>query len=292
MNNWDDFRFFLALYRHKTLKLAAKELQTDQATVGRRIYALEEKLKTSLFEKRSEGFFLTVSGERIRSTLEDVENSFHTIDRKIAGKDEKMEGVVRIAMPGALANHLVIPNLKEFTASFPQIELQFLTGSEVLNLNKREADMAFRFVRPSQQELIVKKIGDVTLSLFGSKKLLKANKKIESYEDLASFPFVGLFTKATSQMEKDLLGKLSPHLQDKVLTSMAWSSVYAAVTNNIGLGILPSFMAGQNSLLEAIPLAPSEKMALWYVVHPEVQKNRRFAAFSNFLISFLKQNLN
>ncbi|MBN8539800.1 MAG: LysR family transcriptional regulator [Deltaproteobacteria bacterium] len=291
MNNWDDFRFFLALCRNNTLKLAARELKTDQATVGRRIYALEEKLKTKLFEKRSEGFFLTVFGERIRAGIEDIESSFQTIDRKIAGNDERMEGVIRVAMPGALANHLVLPNLKSFTNEFPDVEVQFLTGAEVLNLAKRDADLAFRFVRPSQQDLIVKRVGEVRLSLYGSKLLLKKHGPIEKLEDLQEVPFVGLFDRATSQTERLLRTQIQPHFKSQVLTSSAWSSVYSALSNHIGFGILPQFVARRNSELEEVSIAPSKKTTLWFVIHPEVQKNKRFSVFAEFLISMLRKNL-
>ncbi|OYZ13623.1 MAG: hypothetical protein B7Y39_17225 [Bdellovibrio sp. 28-41-41] len=291
MNNWDDFRFFLALTRHKSLKLAAKHLKTDQATVGRRIYALEEKLKTKLFEKHTDGFFLTVSGERIRSTIESIDGSFQTVDRKITGQDDKMEGIIRVAMPGALANHFVIPNLERFTQEFPKVELQFLTGAEVLNLSKREADMAFRLVRPSQRDLIVKKVGEVSLSLYASKTFLKRYKKIERLEELSEIPFVGLFEKATSQPEQTLVEQLRPYIRNQVLTSMAWSSVYSALSNHLGMGILPSFMGNKNSDLEEIQIIEAEKTTLWFVVHPEVQKNKRFTTFADFLISHLKKHL-
>lgn len=281
----------MALCRNNTLKLAAKELKTDQATVGRRIYSLEEKLKTKLFEKRSEGFFLTAFGERILSTVESVEEFFHTIDRKIAGKDERMEGIIRVAMPGALANHLIIPNLKLFSDKFPQVEVQFLTGPEVLNLAKREADMAFRLVRPSQRDLIVKRVGEVTLSLYASKTCLKGHKRVEQLEDLGAIPFVGLFDQATSQAERALLDKIQPYIQNQVLTSMAWSSVYSALSNDLGLGILPRFMADRNKELQEVPVVSSEKTILWFVIHPEVQKNRRYAAFTEFVIPILKLNL-
>ncbi len=44
MIQWEDFRYFLALYRNKTLKGSARELKVDQATVGRRILNLEEDM--------------------------------------------------------------------------------------------------------------------------------------------------------------------------------------------------------------------------------------------------------
>lgn len=288
MNNWDDLKFFLSLSRKGSLKAAAKDLKTDQATVGRRIYALEWKLKTKLFEKRSDGYFLTLAGERIKATAEGIESSFESIDRKITGQDEKMEGVVRIAMPGALANHLVIPNIKKLTDQFPKIEIQFLTGSEVVNLAKREADMAFRLVRPSQGNLIVRKVGDFGIGLYGTKSTLKRYGKITKLEDLKEIPFVGIYDQAKSKTELSLLKKIKKHIGPQVLTSSAWSSVFSALSQDIGIGILPNFVAQKNPEIEALSIVNSEKTPLWFVIHPEVQKNKKIIIFSDFLISILK----
>jgi DNA-binding transcriptional LysR family regulator len=291
MNNWDDFKFFLALYRFSTLKKASKSLGTDQATVGRRIYALEEKLKVKLFEKRSDGYFLTASGERIKETILEVERSFQSIDLKITGHDEKMEGVIRVAMPGALANHFVISIVKNFTEKYPAVEIQFLTGAEVLNLSKREADMAFRLVRPEQRDLIVRKIGDFHLGLYGSKNLFKKYGRIFDWEDLKKIPFVGLYDTSKSKVETLMLKKIKKYLGPQVITSSAWSSVYAALMADIGIGILPSFMTKKNSDLELVKLMGIEKTPLWQVMHPVVQKNLKFKEFSEFLIPAIQERI-
>ena len=61
--NWDDARVFLAVEREKTLRGAARTLNLDQATVGRRIAALEHALRATLFLRTSEGYVLTAAGE-------------------------------------------------------------------------------------------------------------------------------------------------------------------------------------------------------------------------------------
>ena len=61
--NWDDARVFLAVCRESTLRGAARVLGVDQATVGRRINALEKSLSATLFLRTSEGYALTAVGE-------------------------------------------------------------------------------------------------------------------------------------------------------------------------------------------------------------------------------------
>ena len=61
--DWDNARIFLAIYRKGTLRAAAGELNIDQATVGRRLNALEDSLGARLFLRTPSGYMATPAGE-------------------------------------------------------------------------------------------------------------------------------------------------------------------------------------------------------------------------------------
>jgi DNA-binding transcriptional LysR family regulator len=269
MLDWDDFRFILALHRKRSLKETARELGIDQATVGRRVYALEERLGTEIFEKRSDGFFLTTAGERILPTLAEIESSFLSIDRKLSGRDERIDGKVRIAMPGALANHWFIPTLGPLLARHPGLELEFLTGPEVLNLARREADLAIRLVRPKQRDLVIKRLGDLELALYAPAK---------RGAPLDKLPFIGLSPDSTSEAEAQLLARIGPPAQAPVIRSAAWHTVFCALKAGLGMGILPSFLGDTEPKLKRVAGVEPAKMPLWLVVHPDIQKSARVQA--------------
>lgn len=274
MENWDDFRFYSALKNFCTLRSAAEHLGTDQATVGRRIRSLEESLGVKLFEKRSDGYYPTSAGNQIGLDVDLIEKTFETVIRKIAGDDQRMEGSIRIASPGALANHLLIPRLQPFLVRHSGLTLQFLTGPEVVNLAKREADIAIRLVRPIQRGLYVKKIGDLSLALYGNKALIKSVKPPMTASDLKTFSFIGLHADAMSALEEELLVPLKPFLKYSILTH-AWSSVFSAVCSGIGLGVLPTFMGDSIPTIEQLSLVPSVSTPLWLVLHPDLKNNAR-----------------
>src|SRR5688572_762815 len=138
MIQWDDIRVFIALSRAKTQKAAARSLGVDQATIGRRIKEFEASLGTKLFDKRSDGFVLTAAGTALITTACEAEAIISQMERGATALDKRPEGVIRIAMPGGMANHWLIPQLSPFFKSYPGIRLEFLTGAEVINLWKRE----------------------------------------------------------------------------------------------------------------------------------------------------------
>lgn len=284
MENWDSFRFFLALARHKTLKSAPRHLNVDQTTVGRQIQQLQEILGTQVFEKSSNGFHLTVAGQRILPILEEMETAAHSAERKIVGLDENPNGTLRIALPGALANHWLIPHLSTFRKNFPKIHLELLTGPEVLNLSRREADIAIRLVRPTEQDLVLKRKKGFSLGLYGHKTLFRSKSKPQKIEDLSNWPFVGLYPWATSDAEAGILRKIKTSHQP-ALTSAAWSSVFYSVQGGLGLGILPSFLAMRDPSLERISFVDPTYVPLWIVNHPDLSKSHKVRLFLDFIDS-------
>ena len=71
-DNWDDYRYFLAVARGGTLSAAAQQLDTEHTTVARHIHVLERALNTRLFHKSHVGYALTAAGERLLATAETI----------------------------------------------------------------------------------------------------------------------------------------------------------------------------------------------------------------------------
>jgi len=268
MFQWDDLRVFLALGALGTQKAAARSLKVDQATVGRRIKDLERQLGTKLFDKRSDGFVLTVAGEKILESAKQAEGILLNIERGTAALDQRPEGVLRVTMPGGMANHWLMPRLRDFFRQYPAIKLEFLTGPEVVNLWKREADVAIRLVEPTQRDLYFKKIGELRLAFYQVTKSESA--------------FVGLYDWAMSAAERRLLEKVAPPAR-VLCRSAAWSSVYYGIKAGMGHGILPSFFAEKDSSLIERKEMPSVKTPVWLVMHPDVKGSGRVKAFVEFL---------
>ena len=137
--------------------------------------------------------------------------------------------------------------------------------------------------------MIVKKIGDVTLNIFGEKTFVQKNS-LKNLDDLSRVPFVALEDNALSSPERIIRERLNSQLKPKYY-SLAWSSVYYSISAKLGVGILPNFLAQKNSELKKLEFAGTERCTLWCVVHPEVHKSNRVRAFMDFLEPALKDSL-
>ncbi len=58
MEDWDNLRIVLAVFRHGSLAAAARVLRVDETTIGRRLKALETALGTRLFDRTAHGLVL------------------------------------------------------------------------------------------------------------------------------------------------------------------------------------------------------------------------------------------
>ena len=111
--NWDDTRIFLALTRTPSLRAAARSLGVDQATVGRRLNALESELGAKLFLRAKDGYLLTAAGETALAAARRMESAALELRTKIEGQDEHPGGLVRVTSTDSIAIDLLLPAVEQ-----------------------------------------------------------------------------------------------------------------------------------------------------------------------------------
>ena len=142
--DWDDVRYFLALARAGSVRAAGTSLGTSHSTVLRRVEALEERLQTRLFDRNRDGYSLTEAGQRVLPSAERVEAEMATIERGVAGADERLEGPVTFTTFDNYIARLLLRELRPFCVAHPAIDLQFSVDFRMADLSRREADIAVR----------------------------------------------------------------------------------------------------------------------------------------------------
>lgn len=151
---WSDVRVFLAIARTGTLGAAARSLGQSQPTMGRRLRALEQSVGQVLFQRTSDGFVLTDEGSAVLLHAERIEEEALAFQRRLAGQDSHLEGLVRITSSDWFGVHMLTPVLAEFAQHHPGVEVELLTSAIHYSLSRREADMAFR-IRPFEEPDVV-----------------------------------------------------------------------------------------------------------------------------------------
>jgi DNA-binding transcriptional LysR family regulator len=167
--NWNDLKYFLALYRSETLGGAAKTLKVNSTTVARRIVQLEQDLGCRLFDRPNGQYVITADAEEILQTAMQLEAQFSLINQQFNSRDKNLSGIVRITSVSTFINGYLLKKLPYFQRRYPDIQLELIADASQLSLSQREADLAIRMGRPETGQLIISKLTDIAYAVYGNK---------------------------------------------------------------------------------------------------------------------------
>src|SRR3569623_2331568 len=169
--SWDDVRLFLALYRSRTVGVAAATLGVDASTVSRRLVLLEDSVKATLFDRGRAGVAPTKAAEDLMPVAEEIDAAIPRFTHAAEGLEREVSGLVRITCPPDVAQVIVTPVLRELRVVHPALRFQLAPGAAVLDLTRREADLAVRTVRPTTGDLIVTRLPTIRRLVAASPRL-------------------------------------------------------------------------------------------------------------------------
>ncbi|MEL5587618.1 LysR family transcriptional regulator [Serratia ureilytica] len=277
MMNWDDARFFLAVARCGTLRKAANQLQVDQATVGRRLTALESSLGSKLFIRTPKSFSLSPLGESMLADVMKMENAVQAIARKAAGGDESLCGNVRIATTDTLAEAFVIPALQDLRQRYPAITVTLLTALNIADIAYHGADLAIRGARPDDDELIIKRLATIEMGLYASPHYLAQRGMPVKGEQLRGHDLLMFPRELVPRYWSDFGGE-ALHEPNVVLQCNSQLLLRSATRSGLGIGLLSAFLADKDP--ELVRLFPENKdlVDIWLVLHPDLQRAARIRA--------------
>ena len=289
--HWDDMRVFLAVARAESLSRAGPQLRMDAATVGRRIARLEAALGAVLFVKSPQGYALTDLGARMRDYAAEAETALSQAVEETQGDKIGLTGQIRIGAPDGAANYLLPQVCSAIGAANPGLEIQILALPRVVNLSKREADMALTVSRPQAGRLTVQKVSDYRLHLAAPHAV-----NISSIKDLKGMRIVGYIPDMIFDKELDYLGELgadgvqiaSNSVAVQVMALRAGAS--AAQTSCVGIVhdfALPFVPELKRVLVDAVSLTRS----FYLVRHASDRTSDRLNRFASALSSGLRAEI-
>ncbi|MGK7934484.1 MAG: LysR family transcriptional regulator [Xenococcaceae cyanobacterium] len=286
--DWNDLRYVKAIADAGNVAEAANKLNLHQSTVFRRLNSLEKNLGVRLFERLPSGYVMTEAGEDFCQAAERIEADISALNRRISGQDMRPRGIIRVTMADALLVKLLSPCLAEFRLKYPEIELEVLVSKDVLNLTKRDADIAIRTTTKPLETLVGRRVSSVAMAVYGSKEYLKTHPNLSN---LNRHDWVGfdesVIDSATARWLKQTIPDIK--LQYRFNTCIG---ILAAVNENVGLALLPCYLGDSdpNLIRVSLPIPALEK-ELWILTHEDLRYVTRISTFIDFVASFLAQKI-
>ena len=198
--DWDNLRFFLELARTGTLAGAARRLGVEHTTVSRRIQALEKQMGATLFAREAGGHRLAEAGRHLLPSVEAMEAAVLGVERAAPAPGGGPSGLVRVGATEGFGTLILAPHLACLTQKHPQLSIDLLALPRMLHLSRREADIIISLERPTRGSVIVVRLTDYVLHLYGQRDYLARSFPITQREDLCHHAFISyvddlLFTK-------------------------------------------------------------------------------------------------
>lgn len=270
MKDWDDLRHFLAVARRGSVRAAAADLRVTHSTVSRRIDAFEERLGVRLFERLPGGYLLTASGEEMRVSAERIEREMDAANRRLAGRDTRLSGVLRVTLPDSLAQCLLMPDIVAFGAAHPAIELDLRVSSSMADLTRREADVAIRLSNDPPGHLVGRRLLRYARAIYASNDYVAARTA-------GAYAWIGWDDPVPDpQWVREGSYPRVP-ARNRLANTMVQ---FAAAKAGMGIALLPCYMADVEPTLRRLPPAtPMPDRDVWLLTHEDLRHTARVRRF-------------
>jgi DNA-binding transcriptional LysR family regulator len=281
LNDWNLLRSFVAVIETGSLSQAAAQLDITQPSISRHMRELERLIGETLFDRRPSGM---VASERAM-TLYDHVRGMQDLARRAEGlmgsAPRGIAGTVRITTSVPFAVHVLPPWLASLMHEEPGLEIELRATQEIENLLRRDADVAVRFARPDQDDVIARYVGAVTVGLYVSTEYRTRFGVPTSLQDSLSHLLIGGNDIPTRmgpsgvQLPRDISFRFRT---DSELARLA------AVEAGMGIGpVLVDLAQTRPNLHRVLAEQVSISLQIWLCAHDDLRRSARIRRVYDYL---------
>ena len=289
--DWTLLRSFLAISTHGSLSRAAHALGITQPTVGRHLDELEAHLRVRLFVRSARGLAPTDFAFDLLPYAKSMAASIAAVERTATGESDDEQGTVRLTASEVIGAEVLPPMLTAFRHIHPRIAIELVLSNRNEDLLHREADIAVRMIRPTQQQLVARKIGDVPVYLFAHKSYAKRRGLPKSLADLTTHDIIGYDAQTTVLNALLMLGMPVTREAFTIRTDNDLAQI-ALLRAGAGIGGLQKQIAArEKNLVPVLHAAVNLPLEMWLVMHEDLRASRRVRLLYDFLGAALTEHV-
>ncbi|AGI67554.1 LysR family transcriptional regulator [Octadecabacter antarcticus 307] len=287
--DWNKARAFLVTAEEGSLSAAARALGMAQPTLGRQVDGLEQELGIVLFERVGRGLTLTPSGLELLDHVRDMGEAAGRVSLTALGQSQALEGTICISASETYAAVLLPPIIAKLRIMEPAIQVEIVVANHASDLRRREADIAIRNFRPTEPDLIAKKIGDADAILYATPDYIgKIGNPTKPYDlrhaDFVNMDHGGMMLKGLNTLGLGLTEANFPLLTESYLV------MWELVRQGAAIGVLDAHIGDADPIVRRVlPDLEPLVFPIWLVAHRELSTSRRIRRVYDFLADELKR---
>ena len=281
--DWNKARAFLVTAEEGSLSAAARALGMAQPTLGRQVDGLEQELGIVLFERVGRGLQLTPGGLELLDHVRVMGDAAGRVSMNALGQSQTLEGRVCISASETYAAVLLPPIIAKLRILEPDIHVEIVVSNQASDLRRREADIAIRNFRPTEPDLIAKKVGEADAVLYATPDYIEKIGNPTMPQDLRHAHFVnldhaGMMIKALNKLGLGLTEENFPLLTESYLV------MWELVRQGVAIGILDAHIGDADPTVRRV-LTDFQPFIfpIWLVSHRELTTSRRIRRVYDYL---------
>jgi len=284
---WELYRSFLGVFREGSLSGAARQLGITQPTVGRHVAALETALGVVLFTRSPSGLLPTAVARTLRAHAETMERTAAALERAASAQGDEVRGVVRVSASEVIGVEVLPPILTQVRQAHPHLKVELVLTNRLSDLLQLEADIAVRMVRPSQEQLLARRIGLIEVGLHARDDYLQQHGTPLLMQDLAGHSVIGF------DQENAFIRSLAIKGFERsafALSSDSDLAQLALIRAGAGIGGCQVQLAKRDPCLRRVlPEGFALKLDTWVTMHEDLRNSPRCRVMFDALVEGLQR---
>lgn len=287
--DWNLARAFVTTAEEGSLSAAARKLGLTQPTMSRQVAAFEASLGVNVFERIGKLLVLTEAGEGILPHARTMSAAADTLMMAASSRSDAIEGCVRISAVDAYCAYIMPDLVKGIRELAPDLQIELVATNSRSNLQRGEADIAIRHIRPDADELIGKLALETSAGFYASQTWVDKHGLPTSPQDLEQGAMIGIGDPDESaQYLRDKGFKIDG--KDFRLTSDNSVVVWELVKKGLGVSLMMQEIAQRTEgVVELFPDLPPTKVPVWLLSHQELRSSRKIRLVYDLLAEALRR---
>jgi len=220
-----------------------------------------------------------------------MERSIFSFQEDLGSNISAPTGTVRIAMMEGIGTMFVSRHLTPLIQKYPNIHIELLTSSSLVNVSRREADVFISFFKPDGKAMSCDYVGSFKLYLYAATSYIKKYGNPIVLDDLKNHNFVGYIDDAIRLDAVRWLDEIikKPNMSFQSNSMLAQMS---AAASGLGLVLLPKFaVINEENLLPILANEAQVSRELWISTHQDLQYSKRVRVVKNYLVELFSQQI-
>lgn len=281
--DWNLYRSFLAVMQEGSLSAAARALGSTQPSMGRHIAALEAHLGVPLFTRGQDGLKPTATALAMQSAAQAMASAARYAERVASGTGQAERGTIRLSASQMMGGEVLPELLARYQAEHPLLTIELVLNNKMDDLLQREADIAVRMARPTQQALIAKRLGRVDIGLYAHQRYVQARGLPRTLPEMAQHALIGgdkddTAIRLAQQKGVTIAREMFTFRTDSDLAQLA------ALRAGAGIGGSQIGIARRDAaLLPVMPELFTFSLDMWLATHGDLRGNANVMGLFRYL---------